>query len=151
MYLIQSGATGLNYFMVTLLALSFHSFIYSANMSTFIFGGGVLLHPWLLWTQTLLGKRAWKAHVWHNMVVIIDTLEQTEQKSAVKKTSWWIWYLNLILEANRILWFKNSSVYKWPSTVPFQWLSNISCVLHLLCPFICQWLFRLLLCPGCCK
>lgn len=55
------------------------------------------------------------------------------------------------MEANRIFWFKNSSVYKWPDTVPFQWLSNIPCVPHLLCPFICQWLFRLLLCPGYCK
>lgn len=36
------------------------------------------------------------------------------------------------MEANRIFWFKISSIYKGPNTVPFQWLSNIPCVSHLL-------------------
>ena len=36
------------------------------------------------------------------------------------------------MEANRIFWFKISSIYKGPSTVPFQWLSKIPCVSPLL-------------------
>lgn len=44
MYLSQSGAPGLDYFIVTLLALFFHSFIYSANASIFKMLN-VLPHP----------------------------------------------------------------------------------------------------------